>query len=190
MVNVINRYPELSGQVPTGTNGFNPYLPCGGFMITNTIRISLNDELLVVQNKKKTKSGFSEPLVSGQIRQDKGEKMLKYNGNPPDISGGEKSNVLLALIVLIGLMILPQMAAAQFDPPWWNDNWLHRAEITLNPATPSDSFQVKVELTPSNFTYAHAQDDGDDLRFLYYNAAWFDLDYWIEEWNALGTSTI
>ena len=103
----------------------------------------------------------------------------------------KKSNVLLALAVLVGLMILPQMAAAQFDPPWWNDNWLHRAEITLGPATPSDSFQVKVELTTSNFTYAHAQDDGDDIRFLYYDAAaWFDLDYWIEDWDNTGTSKI
>ncbi|MDY6834082.1 MAG: DUF2341 domain-containing protein [Chloroflexota bacterium] len=74
---------------------------------------------------------------------------------------------------------------------WMNtyvDGWNYARPITLAPAAPDDDYQVKVELTTLNFDYSRAQDDGDDLRF--YDCAGSPLSYWIENWDASGTSTV
>ncbi|RLE46250.1 MAG: hypothetical protein DRJ31_10240, partial [Candidatus Methanomethylicota archaeon] len=67
--------------------------------------------------------------------------------------------------------------------------WCYRKKITLNSATPEDNYQVKVELTTSNFDYSKAEANGEDIRFSdgEGNALY---DYWIEEWDSSGTSTI
>lgn len=61
-------------------------------------------------------------------------------------------------------------------------------QISLSPATSENNFQVRVELSSTNFDYSKAMTNGEDIRF-------FDedsnlLDYWIEEWNKEGVSTI
>lgn len=67
--------------------------------------------------------------------------------------------------------------------------WLYYRYVTINPATTLTNYQVKIELNTTNFDYANAQPDGDDIRF-------FDLlgetkyDYWIETWNPNGISEI
>jgi len=66
--------------------------------------------------------------------------------------------------------------------------WKYKRSISLNPATPQSDYQVKVELTTSNFDYSHAKSDGSDLRF--YDGSDTQLSYWIENWNPSGTSTI
>jgi subtilase family serine protease len=60
--------------------------------------------------------------------------------------------------------------------------------ITLVPATPVDDYQVKVNLTTSNFNYSKARPNGEDIRF--YDHAGTELNYWIEKWNTSGTSTV
>ena len=89
----------------------------------------------------------------------------------------------LLLLVLIGLMMtLPQTAFC------WLTGWTYQREITLDTATPEGNFQVKVELTSTNFNYSHAAANGEDLRFTDTNENL--QDYWVEEWNDTGTSII
>ncbi|HQQ86076.1 MAG TPA: DUF2341 domain-containing protein [Candidatus Marinimicrobia bacterium] len=68
------------------------------------------------------------------------------------------------------------------------ENWNYQVPITLSPATPQNDYQVKVELTTSNFNYAHTKSDGSDTRF--YDGSGTELSYWIENWNTSGTSII
>jgi len=61
--------------------------------------------------------------------------------------------------------------------------------ITLAPATPEIDYQIKIELTPSNFDYSKAKTNGEDIRFFDENDNL--LNYWIEDWNgAGGVSTV
>jgi len=60
--------------------------------------------------------------------------------------------------------------------------------ITLSTSTKANNFQVKLDLTSANFNYAKAQTNGEDLRF--YDTNSNELNYWIEEWNNGGDSTI
>jgi len=69
-----------------------------------------------------------------------------------------------------------------------DSEWQYKRSISLNPATPQTDYQIKVELTTSNFDYSHANSDGSDLRF--YDGSDTELSYWIENWNPSGTSTI
>ncbi len=74
---------------------------------------------------------------------------------------------------------------------WMNplaDGWKYKRPIALSPATSVDNYQVKVELTTSNFDYSKAKANGEDIRF--YDANGTSLNYWIENWNSSGTSTI
>ncbi|RLG14926.1 MAG: hypothetical protein DRN66_00605, partial [Candidatus Nanohalarchaeota archaeon] len=68
------------------------------------------------------------------------------------------------------------------------NGWQYMKPITLSPVTPEANYQVKIELTTSNFDYSRAKANGEDLRFYETNGT--KLDYWIEKWNATGTSTI
>lgn len=60
----------------------------------------------------------------------------------------------------------------------------HVRSITLSSVVPEDDYQIKVELTASDFDYSKAKINGEDIRF-------FDeddnpLNYWIEDWNSEG----
>ncbi|MEA1898086.1 MAG: DUF2341 domain-containing protein, partial [Bacteroidota bacterium] len=95
----------------------------------------------------------------------------------------KKRKNLILYVVFLGLMLtLPQTANA------WLTGWQYQREITLDTATIVDSFQVKVELTSANFDYSHTLDNGEDIRFT--DTSDVLQDYWIEEWNASGTSTL
>lgn len=68
------------------------------------------------------------------------------------------------------------------------DSWLYEREITINPVTPEADFQIKIQLTPSNFDYSHTNADGSDLRF--YDVSDNPLNFWVENWNTTGVSTV
>ena len=68
------------------------------------------------------------------------------------------------------------------------DGWAYKRTISLSPATPQANYQVKIELTPDNFDYSHANLNGDDLRFCQTDGTL--LDYWIEKWDVSGTSLV
>ncbi|MCK4303559.1 MAG: DUF2341 domain-containing protein [Candidatus Eisenbacteria sp.] len=89
---------------------------------------------------------------------------------------------LTSFLLMALLLLTPQVAYC------WLDGWTYQRELTLDPATPADSFQTKVVLTPSNFDYSHALDDGADLRFT--DASDNLQDFWISAWSVDDTSTI
>ena len=80
------------------------------------------------------------------------------------------------------------MLALPFTVHAWLSGWDYRSEITLSSVTTVANYQVKVELTSVNFNYLHAQTNGEDIRFT--DTGENLQDYWIEEWNDSGTSTI
>jgi hypothetical protein len=67
----------------------------------------------------------------------------------------------------------------------------YRDTITVTSADASvlTNFQVRVQLTTSNFAYAGAKANGEDLRFSTDGVA-ADVPYWIESWNAAGESYV
>ena len=71
------------------------------------------------------------------------------------------------------------------------DTWLYRRPITINNTSGGvlTNYQVLVELTPANHTYAHSEALGADIRFTQDDGT-TPLDYWIEEWVEDGTSKI
>ena len=70
-----------------------------------------------------------------------------------------------------------------------SDKWIYSRSINItNNGGALSDFQVQVNLTPQNFDYTHAKNNGGDVRF--YAAARNKLNYWIEEWNTSGDSKI
>ncbi len=53
--------------------------------------------------------------------------------------------------------------------------------ITLAPAAPEVDYQIKIELTSSNFDYSKVKINGEDIRF--FDESGNSLNYWIEDWN-------
>jgi hypothetical protein len=64
--------------------------------------------------------------------------------------------------------------------------WTYQRAITINPGTPANNFQIRVQLTDLSNMVAN----GNDLRF--YDAADVQADYWIEYWNTnpVGQATV
>ena len=75
---------------------------------------------------------------------------------------------------------------AWLDP--LGSGWAFMRQIWFSSPTPENDFQVKIEFNPSNFNYTNARPDGSDIRFFAYGGT--ELDYWIQEWNPSGTSTV
>jgi len=65
--------------------------------------------------------------------------------------------------------------------------WSQHRTITLSTATTLADYPVQVQLDAS-FDYVNAQANGEDIRF--FEAGGNELSYWIENWNAAGTSTV
>ncbi|MFX0100522.1 MAG: DUF2341 domain-containing protein [Candidatus Hodarchaeota archaeon] len=66
----------------------------------------------------------------------------------------------------------------------FGDSYLY---IDISPATPSDDYQVRLDLD-SYFPYGECQSNGEDIRF--FDASNNSLPFWIEKWNNGGNSTI
>ncbi|MHA1200342.1 MAG: DUF2341 domain-containing protein, partial [Candidatus Heimdallarchaeaceae archaeon] len=68
------------------------------------------------------------------------------------------------------------------------DLWDIRNEIIIsNPSSLLNNYQVLIEL-PESFDYSYFQPNGADIRFVDSNNN--SLHFWVEEWNASGTSRI
>jgi len=61
-------------------------------------------------------------------------------------------------------------------------------EISINPSTPTNDYQIKIILNANNFNYSHVESDGRDIRFL--DLSENQLSYWIETWDPMGSSII
>jgi len=80
------------------------------------------------------------------------------------------------------------MSYAEVNVQKVKEGWKYLREISINPSTPEYNYQVKIELTPSNFNYSNVKANGEDIRFMDNNFE--SLFYWIETWNPGGISTI
>jgi hypothetical protein len=84
-------------------------------------------------------------------------------------------------------------AAGAGSTKWWDTSWLYRRKITFDnsgQASNLSNFPALVKLTTSNFTYAHAQSAGQDIRFMDADQV-SELPYEIEAYNdANGNSFI
>ena len=62
--------------------------------------------------------------------------------------------------------------------------------VSLSAATSSADYPVQITFTEgvNGFAHANLQANGEDLRF--YDSNGTELDYWIEEWNNGGSSTV
>ena len=73
-------------------------------------------------------------------------------------------------------------------------NWRYRAAVTVDSGKATQAlgnYPVLLELTSSNFSYAHARTDGGDLRFSSSpSLGSFDINHWVETWSYNGTSKI
>jgi hypothetical protein len=67
-------------------------------------------------------------------------------------------------------------------------DWKYLRNIDLSSATAENNFQVMVQIDSSSFDYSKTKTNGEDLRF--YDESETACDYWIEEWNTSGISTI
>lgn len=75
---------------------------------------------------------------------------------------------------------------------WWDSNWGFRKKLVFNNSGSTEDlrdFPALVRLTPLNFNYSKARDDGADLRFVDDDNATL-LNYEIELWNTSGDSFI
>jgi len=72
-----------------------------------------------------------------------------------------------------------------FKGVWPLDGWDYRRPVTITEQSGNDltDYQVLVELNSTNFNFAHAQSNGEDIRFT--DEEGNLLDYWIEEWDAV-----
>ncbi|WAE39526.1 MAG: hypothetical protein QIT36_gp102 [Methanophagales virus GBV301] len=74
--------------------------------------------------------------------------------------------------------------------PWWDESWEYRYPVFIwnNTGRVLQNYEVRVDLSSSNFDYSLCKSDGGDLRFITPDGA--KLPYWIEEWNYGGNSKI
>jgi len=72
-----------------------------------------------------------------------------------------------------------------FRTGWPLEGWNYRRKVTITEQSGNDlsDFQVLISLDSSNFNFAHAQSNGEDVRFT--DAEGNLLPYWIEEWDAV-----
>lgn len=63
----------------------------------------------------------------------------------------------------------------------WSE-WSYRRSITItNSGAAQTGYQVNINLTSANFTFTHADTNGNDIRFNYNGSS---IPYWIENWNS------
>ncbi|MBN2045800.1 MAG: sortase [Anaerolineales bacterium] len=91
------------------------------------------------------------------------------------------SKSILAFIVLVAMIALTTQAVFAAGP---GTGWTYYRTVTLSAGTPSDNFQVNLQITD----HANMNADGSDLRF--YDPNDVQADYWIETWNPAGTSVV
>ena len=79
-----------------------------------------------------------------------------------------------------GLSILTDDDSSVID---WS-LWSYRRSVTItNGVTAQSDYQVNINLSNLNFTFSHAETNGNDLRFNYDGVS---IPYWIESWNSGG----
>ena len=71
----------------------------------------------------------------------------------------------------------------------WLTGWNYRRSIVMdNSGGALSDHTISINLTPQNFNYLMAGDDGEDIRFSTLDGK--KLNYWIERWDPQGKSTL
>lgn len=74
---------------------------------------------------------------------------------------------------------------------WWDTNWQYRESLHVNNSkviSTLPAYQVQVRLDNTNFDFAHAQSQGQDLRFVTPDGT--ELPYWIETYDNIGETAM
>ncbi len=92
-----------------------------------------------------------------------------------------QSIIIILLTILLFLPALPAHATT-----WWDTDYTYRIKITFDNSACSENltnWAVPIVLSTTNFTFAHAQIDSDDIRFVDSDDS-TALSYYAEAWNA------
>ncbi|RLI91177.1 MAG: hypothetical protein DRO95_04840, partial [Candidatus Altiarchaeales archaeon] len=78
---------------------------------------------------------------------------------------------------------------------WWDYKWDYRKEINIseNSGNNLSEYQILIILNTTNFNYSKTNDNGSDIRFIFFNETSkknIEIPYYIEEWNSSGESKI
>jgi len=88
---------------------------------------------------------------------------------------------------------LPILMGVELDEfAWWNDNWIYKKKINIsNTNVDSDltNFTHLIKLNSTNFDFAKAQTNGEDIRFLNL-AEDSELSYEIEYWSSVNEEAV
>jgi hypothetical protein len=90
-------------------------------------------------------------------------------------------------VALLSVIVLIWHSVWAVGQGWYYSGWSYRRSVTItnNTASALTDYQVLVSLTSANFDFSHAQSDGSDIRFTYWNGALeVEIPYWIEQWNS------
>lgn len=104
--------------------------------------------------------------------------------------------ILLILIALISVRFLPGCGeglniltntssdgGGAGGTDWSLFDYKRMVTIQENSGAALSSYQVKLDLTNANFSFANADSSGNDIRFSYNGTP---LSYWIEDWDNIG----
>ncbi len=162
--------------------GGNDYLTItgvGGPVVKDKFNITFTDS----QGKVVTYGYVEDVDGDGYVE---GGDLIKPN-NPSALSPGETYTVTVVYAdTMVGQTIFSYGASsAGTDTSGWLSGWMYRIPITITEQSGSTltDYQVLIQLSSTNFNFAHAKSDGSDIRFTSSDGK-TSLDYWIEEWTA------
>ncbi|MFZ2206160.1 MAG: DUF2341 domain-containing protein [Microgenomates group bacterium] len=96
----------------------------------------------------------------------------------------------LILLTVLPIAIMTFQYVNKSEAAWYNASWLHRKELTFNNSAQSSNlvnFPVLVVLNETNFNFAEAKANGEDLRFTDTDGSTL-LSYEIEIYDSIGKS--
>jgi len=96
--------------------------------------------------------------------------------------------VIPVVVVLILTSLFLPAQRAEASPGWWNTDWQYRMKLTIDDTKVGSNlsgFPVLIVLTSSNFDFADAQANGEDIRFVDSDDLTL-LNHETEEWDNSG----
>ena len=108
---------------------------------------------------------------------------------------GFKKIVIVSIIVLwIGLFVGISVGAQSWQDSWHDvqgNVYGYRTPVDITSQTDVIDYQLGIRIKPDSPVYDHTQADGKDVRIVMESREkFFELPYWVEEWNPGGESKI
>jgi len=106
-----------------------------------------------------------------------------------------KKIVIMSTTVLWVGLFVGMSVGAQSWPDGWHDAqgnvYDYRTPVDITSQTDVIDYQLGIRIKPDSPVYNHAQADGKDVRIVMESQErFFELPYWVEEWNSGGESKI